>query len=314
MEEGSGSDSSGKATAGRRPRKHPGWNIPMVLISVTIAIVLLVMVFGLGDGRAVHDHVLSSGDRMTYTISGSDNGTAVDGQVILRVYPPGSSDGQTFGNIPYWVDTDQYLRDDFTRSTWVCDHRISTPWGNKTVSTYFEVVSDQGNAWDAFAKTCMKLTNVGIDSHIVYRSTYFSTEMVVSSELTSSNSSKIANADTRASEASAVSSIVVKDMPGSTNILGGNNGVTYTYGSFRVAEGQHVRFNLTALGGYFLIFSEKDLLDTEGTSQLHYQNEASLGQNVTGEVDKEMSSGTYWYCMSVERSAEGGMDYWFWGQ
>jgi hypothetical protein len=294
-------------------RRHPGRNIPIVLISVTIAIILLVMVFGLEGDRTTHEEVLASGDLMTYTVSGSDNGTPVEGRFELTVYPPGGSSGRDFGNIPTVVDTDHYIRNDFTRASWVCDHQINTSWGNKTVSTYFEFISVQGKAWDA-TETCVKLTDVGIDSDVVYRSTYFTPEMVISSELTYSNCSKIAYADKRVGEAHAISDNVIRDASDSVNILGGNNGGTYTYGSFRVAEGQHVRFNLTALGGYFMVFSEKDLIDTESAKLLHFRSEVSLGQNVTGEVDKVMPPGTYWYLMNVKASQEGGMFYWFWGQ
>jgi hypothetical protein len=188
---------------------------------------------------------------------------------------------------------------------------MNTTWGAKTVSTYFDHHEGQDSPgvyrWESFT-----LTDVGIDSSIIYRTTYFTPDLIVTSVLNWTNNTKIPTADVRSDESSAAGLFQVAPVPSSMNIINGTGSGVWEIGSVRIADGQHLKYNLTALGGYLLVFSQKDLIDTENTGLVHFRSNASLVRNQTGEVDQALPAGTYWYCLLVRSSPEGGYVYRYW--
>ena len=281
-------------------RRHRNWY--MVTVAVAAAIILSTVV--LSAGEKDKGPVFGIYDDLNYTVSGVESGRIVGGNINISLRA-GMTITYPIGNYSNIVEMDQYIWKEGPRSQWVSDHAIDTTWGKKTVSTYFEYHYASGKG------QCMMLTDVGIDTGVVYRKTLFTPDILVTVVLTYTNSTRVPDADTRVHEAVATGLNDVRSEPDSVNVLKGNGGL-YTYGSLRISEGQHIKYNLTALGGYFMVFSGTDLIHTENDRLLQHRQEVSMGLNQTGEIDKELPEGTYWFCLAIAESPNGGYLYRYW--
>ena len=239
--------------------------------------------------------VVRMGDEFDYSVSGNINGTLVEGAMNLSELGGLSILGATSG-VPTFVRSTSPLWNEESYSAWVCDHSISTIWGNKTVSVYLNYYQDtNGNQ-------CMVLTDVGIDSRLIYRSDYFTPEMMVICSLSGTNNTDIPTADVRSNEAASIGIGSPSEVPTSYGITNGSG--FSTYGSLRIDPGQHLKYDLTGTGGWVLIFSTKDLVDMDNDHLMHYRQNASLIKNQPGQIDIEMEGGTYWFYAAVENSPE----------
>lgn len=282
----------------------------LVLIAVLIAAtIILASIVPLGNNKDSDNPpgaFFVPGDHLTYSLSGNDNGTVLEGAEDISVELGGTS-SMTNGNASTYIDVARFIRDIHDPGLWICNHVINTSWGQKTVSTYLwhhDGPNYQGES--------LTLTDVGIDSSTVYRTTYFTPDLYVTSVLTATNSTKIQGTDLRVDGATATGSNEVVTEPSMTNIVNGTGSGNWLLGSVNVSGGQHLKYNLTALGGYMMFFSVRDLIDTENIGQVHFVHNASLLRNQAGEVDQALTAGTYWYGMVVRNSPEGGYFDYYW--
>lgn len=276
----------------------------MILVTVSIASIIIISGFMLlGTTKDEARLVVRMGDEFDYSVSGNNNGTIVEGTMNLSELGGFSILGATSG-VTAFARTTGLIWNEDSFSEWVCDHSITTIWGNKTVSMYLHhYQEDNGNQ-------CMVLTDVGIDSQLIYRSDYFTPEILVTCSLSGTNNTDVPTADERPSEAASTGVGSPSEIPTRYQITNGSG--FSTYGSLEISSGQQLNYNLTGAGGYVMIFSTKDLVDMDNDGVMHYCQKSSLIGDHPGQIDIALDEGTYWFYAAVENSPEDVSLTYFW--
>jgi len=272
----------------------------LALITISIAAVVITAGFILTDtkGKAAdHTLYLKQGDYLHYEISGNEGVESLKGN--MTVLEKGSLISMYGTQLPFSEEEMFQLYDHI--GTWVGTHRINTTWGEKTTNLYLKAVDP-----DAIV-----ITDVGIDSAIIYRTSCLTRNGTLQSVLTTSNNTDIVNADTRIDNERATGMERVLDHEGTNYTVWSNEG-HYAYGSVEVKVGQALRYNMSITGGFLYVFNFQDLVDISNDGQAHYRHDVSMGWNETGPVSAMVPAGTYWYCMVVPSSYSGGsfIPYW----
>jgi hypothetical protein len=293
--EGSEIADSGIGIKGRRKR---GPKLVLVLVTISLAAIMIISGLML-TGRSVNDQLeFKSGDYFYYEITGKQNSTTVEGNETIDL-AEGFTISSRMGYALPQMESGKFNK--YSQiGVWVGDHRIDTKWGEKTAQMFLKI---------ADMKTIV-ITDVGIDSSIIYRTTYLTSDSAVRSVLMASNNSDIPNADTRISGDVAIGLGKVQNYSGTLRMFLPTEGV-YMYGSVAVLEGQGLTYNMTDSGAYLYFFSVQDLNDISNDGQLHFQKSVSLELNQTGMVSSKVPAGTYWFCLIIE-SASGGSFWPYW--
>jgi hypothetical protein len=242
--------------------------------------------------------ILRTGDHYFYDISGEQNSIAVSGNETIDLGESITTSSRMGIGLP------SMMIGQLTKygqiGDWVCDHRIATTWGEKTVQMYLRV----------YNMTTIVLTDVGIDSSIIYRTSYLTPIGIIKSILTSSNNSDLPKADTRVSNDHHTGLSKVIDHLGTARLFLPTEG-SWMYGSIEVSEGQSLSYNLTDSGGRLYFFTVQNLIDTSNDDRMHYQKDASLELGQPGMIGSQVPAGTYWFVLTIA-SASGGGFYPYW--
>jgi hypothetical protein len=274
-----------------KSRRKP--NLVLVLITISIAAIMVLSGLILNGARVQDQVIFNSGDYFHYEISGKTNSTPIEGNETINVRDGGYS-SSSYGDMLPRSEMGQYRWYDQI-GDWVGNHRISTKWGEKTAKLYLKIDS---------TKTIV-LTDVGIDSSIIYRTTCLKVNGTLKSTLTASNNTNINDSDARINDDSASGLGKIDDSVPTFYTFDPGGGFSMC-GSVRVSEGQSVGYNLTDSGAFLYFFSQGDLYATSNGNDTIKEQGLSMELNDTGKVEKQVPAGTYWYCLVIENSTGGG--------
>lgn len=235
----------------------------------------------------------NSGDYFHYDISGKIDSKPVGGNETISLRDYGYSSSSIGHTLPQ-SEMGRYRWYDQV-GDWVGNHRISTRWGEKTAKLYLKIDSTMA----------IVMTDVGIDSSIVYRTTCITVNGTLKATLTSSNNTYIDGSDTRMSDDSATGLCKIDDrIPTFDTFSAGEGG--WMCGSVLVSEGQTLGYNLTDSGGFLYFFSVRNLYDTSNGNETIKLQGLSMELNNTGKVQVQVPAGTYWYCLVIGNASGGG--------
>jgi hypothetical protein len=265
----------------------------LILITISIAAIMVLSALILNGAKVQDQMGLNLGNNFHYEISGMINSTAVEGNETI-ILEEGGYSSFAYGQTLPRSEMGKYCWYDQV-GDWVGNHRISTRWGEKTAKLYLKI--DGTNA--------IILTDVGIDSSIVYRTTCLTANGSIKSTLTSSNNSIVIDADTRISQDTARGLGVIDDRIPTFYTFSPGEGVSMC-GSVLVSEGQSLGYNLTDSGSFLYFFSPQDLYATSNGNDTIKEQGLSMELDQPGKVESQVPSGTYWYCLVIENASGGG--------
>lgn len=284
---------------GRRSRRS---NLILVVVTVSIAAIMIVSGLILA-GTAVNSNksiAPKAGDYFHYDIAGKVNSTPVEGNLTIELHDYGYSSyhygytNEGIASMTSGVSSDQM-------GQWVGDHRITTVWGEKTSKMY--VTTN--------AAMSIILTDVGIDSAVIYRTTFLTANSTIQSVLTDTNISEISAADTRIN--SEIATGLAKAYGAATkNHVSPGLGILWS-GSVEISEGQNLSYEMTIPNGFVHVFTTQDLFATSNGLEPHYEPALSLEWNQTGTVNESVPAGTYWFFAMVTDGSNNGYFRPYWG-
>jgi hypothetical protein len=268
-------------------------NLILVLITISIAAIMVLSALIL-NGTVDKDQMkFNSGDYFHYEISGRINSTPVEGNETINLGYGGYS-SSTYGHALPPSEMGKYCSYDQV-GNWVGNHRIGTKWGEKTAKLYLKIDSAQ----------TIVLTDVGIDSSIVYRTTCLTANGTLKSTLTSSNYTNIDGSDARINDDSAPGLGKIDNRVPTFYTFSPGEGISMC-GSVLVSEGQSLGYNLTDSGAFICFFSLRDLYATSNGNDTIKEPGLSMELNNTGKVENQVPAGTYWYCLVIGNASGGG--------
>jgi hypothetical protein len=282
---------NGQVTKDRKSRRSN----KILLVLATISIVVIVILSGfvlVGTGNNLRFQI-GPDDYFHYDLSGQVNSTPVEGNMTVDLGAEQPTTIHYFGYMLPEAERGIYLLNDQVGS-WVGDHRILTAWGEKTVKMYLKL--DLPNL--------IVLTDVGIDSSIIYRTMIVSSNASVKSVLTASNNTNIQTSDTRISSDSAIGEWTVLGRGGTLHYFNPGEAALIA-GSIKISEGQNLTYQQGIPETSLYFFTVQDLIASSNDGLIHYEPNISLRYNQTGMVSAKVLAGTYWYCLIRESGPEG---------
>jgi hypothetical protein len=269
-------------------RRSKRWT-PLVAVSLIVAGTLILggilPILNPSPDDQIHVGV---GDALHYDISGYANGTALHGTVDFTI--TSSTDSvldysmtvSTNFGWPNYLDFRPGLSDGSFGSLLIANEEISTSFGTKCVKLM-----------GRYDTSTLILTDVGLDSFLVYRLTAIRPGFSCAIQLTETNITGISQSDTRMQSILVEGRSTVSENPQSEGFPGGGGGI-WMYGSIEVQEGQRIRYNMSGQPAKIYVFTLSDFYDMENDGEFSCNATLSL-VNVTGEVDVLTDKGTYWF-------------------